>query len=66
MGTYATEEASREYVIKDVNGIKMAFLNYTYGTNGIAIPQGKEFAINLIDKDKIKSDLENVKKKMLI
>lgn len=62
MGTYATEEKSKEYIIKDVNGIKMAFLNYTYGTNGIDIPADKEFAINLIDKDKIKSDLENVKK----
>ena len=62
MGTYVTEEASKEYIIKDVNGIKMVFLNYTYGTNGIAVPKGKEFAINLIDKDKIKSDLDNVKK----
>lgn len=63
MGTYASEEASKEYLIKDVNGIKMAFLNYTYGTNGIDIPKGKEYAINLIDKDKIKTDLENVKSK---
>lgn len=62
MGTYATEEASKEYIIKDVKGIKMAFLNYTYGTNGIDVPESKEFAINLIDKDKIKNDLENVQK----
>lgn len=61
MGTYATEEKSKEYLVKDVNGIKMAFLNYTYGTNGISIPTGKEFSINLIDKDKIKNDLDNVK-----
>ena len=32
----------------------MAFLDYTYGTNGIELPKGKEFAINMIDKDKIK------------
>ncbi len=61
MGTYATEETSKEYIVEDVNGIKMAFLNYTYGTNGIAIPNGKKYAVNLIDKEKIKSDLENVK-----
>lgn len=61
MGTYATQEDSEKYLIKDVNGIKMAFLNYTYGTNGIDIPSGKEFSVNLIDKEKIKKDLDNVK-----
>ncbi len=61
MGTYATEEASQQYLIKDVNGIKMAFLNYTYGTNGIPVPKGKEFAVNFIDKDKIKHDIDSVK-----
>lgn len=61
LGTYATQEASEEFLIKDVKGIKMAFLTYTYGTNGIAIPAGKEFAVNLIDKDKILEDIEKVK-----
>lgn len=62
MGTYATEEDSKEYLIKDVKGIKMAFLTYTYGTNGIPIPTGKEFSVNITDKEKILADLENVKK----
>lgn len=62
LGTYATEEKSKEYLIKDVNGIKIAFLTYAYGTNGIPLPDGKEFAVNLIDKDKMLTDIENVKK----
>lgn len=62
MGTYSTEEDSKEYLIKDVNGIKMAFLTYTYGTNGIPVPTGKEFSVNITDKEKILFDLENVKK----
>lgn len=61
MGTYTSEESSYEYLIKDVNGITMAFLNYTYGTNGIPVPKGKEYAVNFINKEKIKSDLDNVK-----
>lgn len=44
MGTYATEEDSKEYLIKDVKGIKMAFLTYTYGTNGIPIPTERIFS----------------------
>ena len=62
LGTYETEEDSKEYLVKDVNGIKIGFLDYTYGTNGIELPEGKEYAINMIDKTKIKTDIENIKK----
>lgn len=62
IGTYKAEEDSKEILIQDVKGIKMAFLNYTYGTNGIPIPAGKEYSVNLIDKDKIKADIEKAKK----
>lgn len=61
MGTYESEEASNEILVKDVNGIKIAFLAYTYGTNGINVPDDKSYAVNLIDKDKIKEDLEAAK-----
>ena len=40
---------------------KIAFLSYTYGTNGIAIPKGKEYCINLIDKELIQKQLESAK-----
>ncbi len=43
--------------IKEVKGAKIAMLNYTYGTNGIAIPADKEYLVNLIDEDKIHSDV---------
>ena len=49
MGTNATAEAQNEILIKDVNGVKIAFLAFTYGTNGIPIPSSKPFAVNLID-----------------
>lgn len=62
MGTYSSQESSEEILVKDVNGIKIAFLAYTYGTNGIPVPSGKEYCVNLIDKDKIKADLEKAKK----
>ena len=61
MGTYASEEASQEILVKEVNGIKIAMLAYTYGTNGIPIPSGKNFCVNLIDKEKIKADLKKAK-----
>lgn len=61
IGTYKSEEAQNEVLIKDVNGMKIAFLAYTYGTNGISIPKGREYCINLINKDLILKQLESVK-----
>jgi len=39
---------------------KLAFLNYTYGTNGI--PNHKPSVVNLIDEKAIKADIEAAKK----
>ena len=60
-GTFKSEEDQNKILIKDVNGIKIAFLSYTYGTNGIPVPKGKEYCINLINKDLIKSQLDSAK-----
>ncbi len=45
-------------VIETEENIDVAFLSYTYGTNGIPIPEGKDYLVNLIDRDKIKQDVE--------
>jgi len=61
LGTYKTPEDRDKILFKYVKGIKIAFVNYTYGTNGIPVPSGKEFCVNLIDKDLIKKDIESAK-----
>jgi poly-gamma-glutamate synthesis protein (capsule biosynthesis protein) len=43
--------------IIEKNGIKIAVLNYTYGTNGISQPSDMPYAVDLLDKDKVKRDL---------
>lgn len=63
IGTYH-DRAQRDTLvpfIKNINGIKFAFLNYTYGTNGINPRQGAEVA--LIDRDKIKKEIALAKQK---
>ena len=62
-GTNETAEKQDEILVKDVNGIKIAFLSFTYGTNGIAIPSDKSFAVNLIDQDLILKQIELAKEK---
>ena len=61
LGTYKTQENQDKVLIKYVKGIKIAFINYTYGTNGISVPSDKKFCINLIDKDLIKKHIETAK-----
>lgn len=46
--------------IVDVKGIKLAFLNYTYGTNELPTPQGT--VVNRIDKSQIIKDIVTAKK----
>lgn len=61
LGTYKSQEERDTVFIKDVKGVKIAFIDYTYGTNGIPVPSGKEYCVNLIDKDLIKKDIEAAK-----
>ncbi len=53
----AEEKQDNVYIWED-NGLKVAILNYTYGTNGIPMPKGMPYAVKLLDKEKIKADLE--------
>lgn len=61
LGTYKTQEDQDKVLIKYVKGVKIAFIDYTYGTNGISVPSDKKFCINLIDKDLIKKHIETAK-----
>lgn len=43
--------------ILEKNGIRIAFLNYTYGTNGIPLPSDMPYAVDMLDESKVKKDL---------
>ncbi len=54
VGTYYTQaerEVSGGAVIKDVGGIRVAFLAYTKGVNNMFLPEGYEFSVNLLYED---------------
>ena len=61
LGTYQTQEGRDKILFKYTKGLKVAFINYTYGTNGIPVPSDKPYCVNLIDKDLIKRDIESAK-----
>lgn len=53
-GAYKSREERDKQLIINKNGIKIAFIGYTYGTNGIPIPEGHEYCVNLA------TDFENI------
>lgn len=61
IGTSVSAADRKRLVIEERNGIRMGFLAYTYGTNGIPIPSDRPYAVELIDPSAIKRDISRVK-----
>lgn len=63
-GSYCSKDEANKIKIKEKNGIKYTLLAYTYGTNGIPVPQGKDYLVNLYSDEKAKADIEKVRDKV--
>ncbi|MDQ6418157.1 CapA family protein [Paenibacillus sp. LHD-117] len=61
VGTASSQADADALIISEKNGIRMGLLAYTYGTNGIPIPEGKPYLVNLIDETKIKGDIKRLR-----
>ena len=57
LGIQESEEEQESIYVKEVNGIRIAILNYTYGTNGIPLPSDMPFAVNLLNKTQVAADV---------
>lgn len=55
----AEERAQKYPLIVEKEGFRLAFLNYTYGTNGIFPRQ--PYLVNYIDKEQIQRDIDKAK-----
>ena len=54
LGTFSTKEEREQsggVLIKDVNGIRFAFLSLTKGLNNLRVPDGSEYCVNLLYSD---------------
>ena len=60
LGIHDSQEDADTVKIREVNGIKIAFLDYTYGTNVGGI-EGKDYMIDMIRKDKITAMIQKAK-----
>lgn len=60
-GSYLSAEGRSEITVMTRNGISFSFLSYTYGTNGILTPAGKDYLVNRIDSLIIQQDLKRAR-----
>ncbi len=62
IGVYrnSAEAATNHPLIVEKGEFRVAFLNYTYGTNGVPIP--KPFVVNTLDSVRIKRELKELRK----
>ena len=73
-GSYTSQEKRDNIKISEKNGITYAVLGYTYGTNGLPIPEGYEYMVNLWTvygdenyeayKQQVKKDIQSVRDKV--
>ncbi|MET9390307.1 CapA family protein [Streptomyces sp. NPDC006624] len=55
-GSARTEEEARTVTVLRAGRAEVAHLAYTYDTNGIPLPEGQPWAVNLIDEGRILAD----------
>src|SRR5699024_4302595 len=55
-GSFLSKKTRNEVLTVQRNHIDFSFLAYTYGTNGISVPEGKDYLVNYIDWPQMKKD----------
>ena len=60
-GSYLSADDQMNIRTIEKNGIIFSFLAYTYGTNGIPVPEDKQYLVNLIEEEKIKQEILKAK-----
>lgn len=63
-GINDSKEMRNNYIIKEKNGITYTLLSYTTLTNGLSVPAGKDYLLNIYDEEKVKEDIKNVRDKV--
>jgi poly-gamma-glutamate synthesis protein (capsule biosynthesis protein) len=55
------EQRDTRQVIVEKNNIKVGFLAYTYGTNGIPLPRGKPYLVSLADTKVMAKEIDSLR-----
>lgn len=66
VGTANSEQQRDEFSIIEKNGIRIAFLSYTFSINGKSVPQGKNYLTNYVRLNKPDCDISLIEKQIYI
>lgn len=55
------DEQKHNPYIAELGGVRVAFINFTYGTNGIRVPE--PFIVNMMDKEKVREAFVRAREK---
>ncbi|MBX5437058.1 MAG: CapA family protein [Alicyclobacillaceae bacterium] len=61
-GTFRSQAEARRLLIRDVKGLQVGVLAYTYGTNGLTAGPGCAWAVNRIREAKILQDIRRMRR----
>ncbi|NMB35295.1 MAG: CapA family protein [Firmicutes bacterium] len=64
VGTARSEEEGDEDFVLLLNDLKIVFFAYTYGTNGLPVPAGKDYLVNLLSREKMDADIRRAKNEL--
>ena len=53
LGINGSKEEQEEIYIYEQDGLKIAVLNFTYGTNGIALPSDMPYAVDMLEEETV-------------
>lgn len=61
VGAHKNKEDKSKQRILHRNGMDIGFIAYTYGTNGLKIPNGKDYLVNIINQEMIIQSIQQMK-----
>ena len=61
LGLYESQEASEEIPIISCKDLKLAMLDYTYSLNGLELPSGQEYMVDVFDEEQAREDIRQAK-----
>lgn len=61
LGLYDSQETSEEIPVISCKELKLAILDYTYGLNGLELPRGKEYMVDVYDEEQAREDIRQAK-----
>lgn len=65
LGIHKSQKAANIITVVEKQGIRFALLNYTYGLNGLNLPSGKRYMVDMLttaNASKIRKDIRRAKK----